>query len=192
MKMTPNINDSTMKYPVRPIPLHIDIQENEWGFALKDLIYPYIQGATKITIYDPYIREGYQIKNLVALLERALDEEGLVGVLLVTNPVFPDMDKHIEWVNRMEKLRRSLTMREVQFEVSIDPTLHDRRIVMDSGWVVIPGRGLDTYKFNDYFEIGATDERYRLWHATKIDTLFIPELDEIGYAEKYPENKTVQ
>ena len=56
----------------RPGPLfegHREFQENQRGVSYDTLLLPYLRGATKITITDPYIRQFHQARNLMELAE---------------------------------------------------------------------------------------------------------------------------
>ncbi len=43
-------------------------------------------------------------------------------------------------------LKQSLLDFDVELEIRLNPTLHDREIRLDNGWIITIGRGLDTYQ----------------------------------------------
>ena len=47
---------------------HVVVQENQKGVSFDDFFGPYLKGASKITITDPYIRKFYQVRNVMELL----------------------------------------------------------------------------------------------------------------------------
>jgi len=48
---------------------HIVIKENLKGVSFEKIFGPWIKGATKITITDPYIRLFHQARNLMEFME---------------------------------------------------------------------------------------------------------------------------
>ena len=66
---------------------HVAYQENQRGMSYQTLFGPYLTGAQKITLTDPYIRLFYQARNLMEFLEtiaRIKPDEDEVSVHLVT------------------------------------------------------------------------------------------------------------
>ena len=62
----------------------------------------------------------------------------------------------------LDEIRDSLAERDVVLEVINNPSLHDREIRFNSGWVVKIGRGLDIYqKSKSKFSIGFCDLELR-------------------------------
>lgn len=47
---------------------------------------------------------------------------------------------------KLEEIRQSLADLNVQLEISYSATLHDRQIVVNNGWTIKIGRGLDIYQ----------------------------------------------
>ena len=48
---------------------HLAFQENQRGLTFDQLFGPYLAGASRITITDPYLRAFHQLRNLMELLE---------------------------------------------------------------------------------------------------------------------------
>jgi hypothetical protein len=48
---------------------HLVFAENRKGVSFEKLFAPYLAGATRIVITDPYIRLFYQARNMMELLE---------------------------------------------------------------------------------------------------------------------------
>ncbi|WP_406833996.1 BREX system Lon protease-like protein BrxL [Pseudomonas asiatica] len=66
---------------------HLAFQENQRGVTFDKLFGPYLAGATRITITDPYLRLFHQLRNLMELLEtisKQREEGDEVAVHVVT------------------------------------------------------------------------------------------------------------
>jgi len=50
------------------------------GIHLDEIFYDYLRTAKSIKIVDPYIRQDYQIKNLIAFLNMIAPPEGNVEI----------------------------------------------------------------------------------------------------------------
>jgi len=130
------------------------IRENQTGVSYVKLFGAYLKGATHIDVVDPYIRLPYQLKNfmefarLVAELKQP-DEE--VEIHLKTNNNEDYIDNAKEAFSDM---MNSLEPIGIKFSYEFDEDLHDRSIVLNNGWKIILGRGLDIFqKTNGWFDI---------------------------------------
>jgi len=66
---------------------HQDFVAGQRGVSYETLLLPYLRGASKITITDPYIRmphPGRNLTDLLSLLAAAKDEADEIDVMLVT------------------------------------------------------------------------------------------------------------
>nr|MBC8316324.1 BREX system Lon protease-like protein BrxL [Candidatus Desulfobia pelagia] len=106
--------DFTDSEPAQEMPIkeemlkekHLVIQENQKGISFDDLFGPYLKGATKITITDPYIRLFHQARNLMELLETIAkvkpdDEEVEVNLLTMEDDFKGDQQK--EYLIQMQE-----------------------------------------------------------------------------------------
>lgn len=135
---------------------HLIIQENQTGISYDRLLGPYLQGATKITLTDPYIRLFYQQRNLMEFLEtvvkhKAADEE--VAVHLIT---IEDEFKGEQQRDNFARIQASAATIGLRFSWELDATrgIHARHILTDHGWKITLDRGLDIfqhYEMNDAF-----------------------------------------
>ncbi len=128
------------------VPTHatISINEDDTGYSYKNLFYPYLKDASKITIEDAYIRIEYQIKNLVyfcTLLTGRIED---IDLHLVTSSA--DSSFKSEQIRKFNELKENLKNDNVNFSFSFEDNLHDRVIKTDTGWRIIPGRGLDIFQ----------------------------------------------
>ena len=135
---------------------HLSFQENQKGVSYDSILGPYLKGADRITITDPYIRLFYQIRNIMELLETILKnkpEENEIIVHLVTTA---DDFKHDQQQEYFEKITKSCATAGICFTYEFDQTntIHARHIVTDHGWKILLDRGLDIfqhYEMNDAF-----------------------------------------
>lgn len=128
-----------------------ELVENQRGITYYKLFGPYLAGAKKIVVEDAYVRKPYQLRNLAEFLEMLLrcknpDED--VAVHLVTGhnePEFVDAQ-----LNGLNELASTFSQLGVNLTYEFRDTLHDRSITSDTGWEILPGRGLDIFqKFVD-------------------------------------------
>ena len=69
-----------------------------------------------------------------------------------------------------DDLRQSLMDRDIEFDVTFNPVLHDRQVVFDNGWTVKIGRGLDFYqKPTSWYGLGSGDLYFRPCLETSVD-----------------------
>ena len=157
---------------------HLTFQENQKGVSYDALFGPYLRGATRITITDPYIRLFYQVRNLMELVEtvvklKARDEE--VAVHLET---VEDVSKGEQQKEYFEKIKTAGMAAGVHFTWEFDGTgaLPARHIVTDHGWKISLDRGLHIfqhYEMNDAFAFANRLQQYRqckAFEATFIKT----------------------
>lgn len=135
---------------------HLCFQENQKGACFDTLLGPYLLGARRITVTDPYIRKFYQVRNFMEFIEtvakhKTRDEEVLVH--LVTSREEFRTEQQEEW---FEKIRASSVSAGIDFTWEFDETgtIHARHIITDHGWKILLDRGLDIfghYEMNDSF-----------------------------------------
>jgi len=155
---------------------HLVFQENQRGVSYDGLFGPYLKGAAKITITDPYIRLFYQARNLIEFLEtvaklKSDDEEIEVHLLTVEDEFKGDRQK--EYLMQMQE---SIWGAGIRFDWEFDETnsLHARHIITDTGWKIMLDRGLDIfqhYDMNQAFSINNRLQKYRSCKAFEITYL---------------------
>ncbi len=152
---------------------HLTFQENQKGISFDALFGPYLRGASKITITDPYIRLLYQVRNFMEFLETVVkykpqDEE--VSVHLVTSE---DEFKAEQQQESFEKIKESCSTVGIDFTWGFDRTgsIHARHIVTDHGWKILLDCGLDVfqnYEMNDAFTFANRLQQYRSSKAFEV------------------------
>lgn len=123
---------------------------------------------TNIHIEDPYIRAFHQCQNLVRLCELAVQKcQFLSKISLVTTK---DPEDFKNQSARLEELSQSLQSHQISFEITYSETLHDRQIVLNNGWIIKIGRGLDYFKPpTGKFILGYCDLELRPCQETTVD-----------------------
>jgi len=157
---------------------HVTFQENQKGVSYDSLLGPYLEGAAKITVTDPYIRLFYQVRNFMEFLEtivkiKAREDEVEVHLVTVEDEYKADSQKE-----NFVKIQESAAALGVTFTWEFDGsgTLHARHIVTDHGWKVSLDRGLDIfqhYEMNDSFAFTNRLQQFRsckAFEATFIKT----------------------
>ena len=127
---------------------HITIQENQRGISFDDLIGPYVAGAKKITITDPYIRMFYQARNLMELLEtiaKQKSEDDEIDVHLITTEDDVNNQNQVEYLTKMQETIESIGI-HFTWEMDESQTIHARHLVTDTGWKILLDRGLDIFQ----------------------------------------------
>lgn len=145
---------------------HRDFQENQRGVSFDTVLVPYLQGATQITITDPYIRQFHQARNLMELIEgiaTTKDAADEVSVLLVTSENTEDVDKARKQLELLLRIKQGAAVAGINLDVAFDSTIHDRSIATDTGWKILLGRGLDIFQFvtGDAFDLATKLQTYR-------------------------------
>ncbi len=152
---------------------HLTFQENQRGVSFDSLMGPYLHGASKITVTDPYIRLFFQVRNFMEFLEtiakyKSKDEE--VSVHLIT---IEDEFKGEQQKEYFQKIKESSNAVGIDFTWEFDQTgtIHARHIVTDHGWKIALDRGLDIfqhYEMNDAFTFSNRLQQYRPCKAFEV------------------------
>ena len=171
----PEMSESTA-VSASPEEKHVTYQENQRGISYDMLFGPYLKGASRITITDPYIRLFYQIRNLMELLETIVKykpEEEEVAVHLITSQDDYRSDQQQE---NLENIKESCTSVGIQFTWEFDQGdgIHARHIVTDHGWKILLDRGLDIfqrYEMNEALAFANRLQQYRPCKAFEVTYL---------------------
>lgn len=151
--------------PAGPQPGHRVFSENQKGVTFADLFWPWIAGATKIDIQDPYIRMFHQVRNLMELIEmiavrKAPEDEITVTLLTSIDQVAPEKQQE-----NLAAVETAAALAGIKFSWMFDGTntIHARHIVTDNGWKITLDRGLDIFqKFEmNAFSLASRLQAYR-------------------------------
>lgn len=169
--------DITQPKPSEPLKeQHLTFQENQRGVTFDCLLGPYLKGATRITITDPYIRLFFQIRNLMELMETILRfkaEEDEVDVHLITTQ---DDFKWDQQEDNLQRISDTCLAAGIAFTWEYDSsnTIHARHIVTDHGWKILLDRGLDIfqqYEMNDALSLSNRLQQFRGCKAFEVTYL---------------------
>lgn len=125
---------------------HFTIEEGQIGISYEKLFAPIFKGAKHIEIIDPYIRNYFQIINLMELMEvieKSKPEADVIEVSLLTGNDEYNINAQTE---NLETVRESCFQMGIEFTFRYDTTIHARSITTDTGWKVLLDRGLDIYQ----------------------------------------------
>lgn len=157
---------TNIKKKEKPIEKCIEIDENEMGYSFEKIFGPYLRNAVQIRVEDPYIQLEYQIRNLLSFCELFDTDKGPIDFMLVTN--YNDDDQKTKISEKFEIIKNTLKVNQINFEYTFDPALHDRLIVLNNGWEIKPGRGLDIFKAPEY-GLFMDDQEQRKCRKCRID-----------------------
>ena len=159
--------ERTSKMPMRaPEEKHLVFQENQKGVSFDKLFGPYMAGASKITITDPYLRLFHQQRNLMELLEtisKNSSPENEVAVHVLTAEDEFNSEKQAENFQKMAQACAGIGI-VFSWEYDKTGTKHDRDITIDQGWKIVLSRGLDVfqrYELNEAFSFTNRLQQYR-------------------------------
>jgi len=139
----------------------VSVRDNQTGISFHKLFSAHLQGSSKITLTDPYIRYPHQLKLLLefcVMLAQIKSEEEEIDLHLITWNE-PEYRKQSE-ENLYEIM---ITVEEIGINLTYEfKDEHDRSIVSDNGWTIVLGRGLDIYeKDESRFSLGDIDQERR-------------------------------
>lgn len=145
---------------------HLVFQENQRGVSFDTLFGPYLAGAKRIVITDPYMRMFHQVRNLMDLMEtiskfKEPDEEVAVHAVTVEDEFNGDRQSE-----NLQKIADACQSVGIQFTWAYDTsgTKHDRDITTDHGWKIVLSRGLDVFQrfeLNDAFNFANRMQQHR-------------------------------
>jgi ATP-dependent Lon protease len=145
---------------------HLVFQENQRGVSFDNLLGPYLIGAKRIIVTDPYLRMFHQLRNLMDFLEtiskfKDPDEEVAVHVITVEDEFNGDRQSE-----NLQKITDACQGVGIQFTWVYDTsgTKHDRDITTDNGWKIVLSRGLDVFQrfeLNDAFNFANRLQQHR-------------------------------
>ncbi|MFO7884056.1 MAG: BREX system Lon protease-like protein BrxL, partial [Desulfobacteraceae bacterium] len=172
----PKPDGSVIADDTLPAEQHVSFQENQKGISFDTLLGPYIKGATRITVTDPYIRLFYQMRNFMEFLETVVkqkpgDDEVAVHLVTIEDEFKGDQQK-----DNFMKMQESAGAVGINFTWEFDSTgkIHARHIVTDHGWKISLDRGLDIfqhYEMNDTFMFANRLQQFRPCKAFEITFL---------------------
>lgn len=152
--------------PAAPREGHRVFSENQKGVTFADLFWPWIAGAKKIVITDPYIRMFHQIRNVMEFVEmiavrKAPEDEVAVHLVTCLDDNYPEKQQ-----SNLIAVEAAGAVAGISFSWEFDGTntIHARHINCDTGWKISLDRGLDIFQkfeMNDAFSLSNRLQAYR-------------------------------
>ncbi|XP_038613224.1 MIT domain-containing protein 1 isoform X2 [Tachyglossus aculeatus] len=148
----------------------IKIEDNATGFGYESLFRRYLtEAVTEVWVEDPYVRHVHQLYNFLRFCEMLIKRPGRVKTIHLLTSEDEDRGKDLQ-ASGLEEIRQSLGKHGVVLEIRYSPSIHDREIRFNSGWVIKIGRGLDYFKKpQGRFSLGFCDLDLRPCHETTVD-----------------------
>ena len=146
----------------------ISIRENQGGVTYKGLFGDYLRDAKEITLVDPFIRQPYQIDNLVDFIQMVREvtvQQDTIKIHLSTQN--EDDEKVAEVIDSFTELADELLPLGIEFTYDLKAN-HDRLIQTDTGWSITLGRGLDIFEKFGRFSLGRANQMNRRCKAFNV------------------------
>lgn len=139
----------------------IDLRLNQKGVSYASLFGDYLRTASEINVIDPFIRQPFQIDNLVDFIQTCREccnnPEELKIHLSTCNP---DDEKVAELIDTFDDLTDELAPLGIEFTYDFKAN-HDRMIDLNNGWRITLGRGLDIFEKYDRFSLARNRQEDR-------------------------------
>lgn len=146
----------------------ISIRENQGGVTYKDLFGDYLRTAKEINVTDPFIRQPYQIDNLVDFIQMVKDVSTVQDTVKIHLSTQNDDDEKVaEVIDSFNDLADELSPMGIEFTFDFKAD-HDRFIQTDTGWTIALGRGLDIYGKFGRFSLSRCNQRNRRCKAFNV------------------------
>ena len=145
------------------------IRDNQSGISYDLLFGAYLIGTTDVKVIDPYVRLPYQLRNFMEFA-KLLSEKKEPDVEIKLHLVTSNNEDYIEDAKEaFKQMQYSLEGIGIIFSYEFDDFIHDRSIILDNGWKVILGRGLDIWqKTGGWYDINEYVQEKRLCKACEV------------------------
>ena len=163
------LNHSGSRPRIKPLVAKtISIRENQSGVTYKDLFGDYLRAAKEIHITDPFIRQPYQIDNLVDFIQMVKDVSTIQDTVKIHLSTQNDDDEKVaEMIDSFNDLADELLPMGIEFTYDFKAD-HDRFIKTDTGWTIALGRGLDIYEKFSRFSLSRCSQKNRRCKAFNV------------------------
>lgn len=162
--------------PAAPREGHRVFSENQKGVTFADLFWPWVAGAKKIVITDPYIRMFHQVRNVMEFVEmialrKAPEDEVAIHLVTCLDDTYPEKQQSNLMAVEAAGAAAGITF---SWEFDGTNTIHARHINSDTGWKISLDRGLDIFQkfeMNDAFSLPNRLQAYRQVKAFEVTYL---------------------
>ncbi|VDK53857.1 unnamed protein product [Cylicostephanus goldi] len=121
---------------------------------------------TAVYVQDAYVAAHHQIMNFVRFCELVVSRAPNVRCINLLTGMEAKNNQAA-----FAELSQSLEKVSVELKVEFSPSIHDREIRFNNGWIVKIGRGLDYFKNPGKYVLGASDLNFRPCLETTVDIL---------------------
>lgn len=130
--------------------------------------------VAEILVEEPYLKDHYQLCNLVMFCELAVSKcRNLKCIKVTTNT---DQSPNSEQVRSLNFITESLAKHNVSLIVDLTSNQHDRQVLFSNGYVIKIGRGLNYFKpLPNKLSLGAYNFNFRECRETNVDIFYCPE-----------------
>ena len=153
-------NDSQKESPAELCTKMVSVRTNQKGVSYGNLFGEYVRTAKKITVIDPFIRYPYQVDNFIEFIQMVHDCSDNPEDVTIELHTQNDEDKIPEMIDIFDELTEELSSYGMQFTYSFDAD-HDRLILLDNGWRITLGRGLDIFENYPRFSLSNARQENR-------------------------------
>lgn len=153
----------------------IPIAEGSKNHGYDNIFGKYLtENVEEILIEEPYLKDYYQLCNLLIFCELAVSKcRNLKCIKVTTNK---DQSANSEQVKHMNSISESLSMHNVVLYIDYTTNLHDRQILLSNGYIIKIGRGLNYFKpLSSKLSLGAYNFNFRECRETNVDIFYCPE-----------------
>lgn len=128
----------------------------------------------EILIEEPYLKDHYQLCNLVIFCELALSKcQNLKCIKVTTNR---DKSPNSEQEKGLNLIIESVAKHNVILYIDFTSNLHDRQVLLSNGFIIKIGRGLNYFKpTQTKLSLGTYDFNFRECRETNVDVFYCPE-----------------
>ena len=153
----------------------IHITENATNYGYDRIFGKYLtEDVEEILVEEPYMKDHYQLCNLVMFCELAVSNcRNLKCIKVTTNK---DKSPNSEQIKSLNSVADSLTKHNVCLYVDYATNLHDRQVLLSNGYVIKIGRGLNYFKpLPTKLSLGTYNFNFRECRETNVDIFYCPE-----------------
>jgi hypothetical protein len=153
----------------------IHVPEGATNYGYDKVFGKYLtEEVEEILIEEPYVKEYYQLCNLVMFCELCVSNcRNLKCIKVTTNK---DTNPTSEQSKGLASLSESLSKHNICLYIDLVSNLHDRQIMLSNGFIIKIGRGLNYFKpLPSKLSLGAYNFNFRECRETNIDIFFCPE-----------------
>ena len=153
----------------------IPIAEGSTNHGYESIFGKYLtDDVEEILIEEPYLKDFYQLCNLLIFCELAVSKcRNLKCIKLTTNK---DPSPNSEQTKHINSITESMAKHNVVLYTDYTTNLHDRQVLLSNGYIIKIGRGLNYFKpLSAKLSLGTYNFNFRECRETNVDIFYCPE-----------------